>query len=141
MGWNCIQRRNFAILEAYERGADTIALIDDDNIPYKSWFTNILVNKSVKAKFLTINKNAFDPIGFTNYKFLWHRGFPLGMVKNRKYTFKGVKKITPIPTKNVQKQIIMVLDDIGTNAVKIGMLYNANIIKCVSKKVYQLLLL
>ena len=46
VGWNCIQRRNFAILEAYERGADTIALIDDDNIPYKNWFTNILINKS-----------------------------------------------------------------------------------------------
>jgi len=44
---------------------------------------------------------------------------------------KGVKKITPIPTKNVQKQITMVLDDIGANAVKIGMLYNVGIIKCV----------
>ena len=44
---------------------------------------------------------------------------------------KGVKKITPIPTKNVEKQIIMILDDIGTNAVKIGMLHNASIIKCV----------
>ena len=43
----------------------------------------------------------------------------------------GVKKITPIPTKNVQKQITMILDDIGTNAVKIGMLHNVNIIKCV----------
>ena len=31
VGWNCIQRRNFAILEAFERGAETIALIDDDN--------------------------------------------------------------------------------------------------------------
>ena len=28
IGWNCIQRRNFAILEAFERGAETIALID-----------------------------------------------------------------------------------------------------------------
>ena len=27
VGWNCIQRRNFAILEAYERGAEIIALI------------------------------------------------------------------------------------------------------------------
>lgn len=44
---------------------------------------------------------------------------------------KGVKKITPIPIKNVQKQITMILDDIGTNAVKIGMLHNARIIKCV----------
>ena len=46
---------------------------------------------------------------------------------------RGVKKITPIPTKNVQKQITMILDDIGANGVKIGMLHNANIIKCVSR--------
>ena len=44
---------------------------------------------------------------------------------------RGVKKITSIPTKNVQKQITMILDDIGANAVKIGMLHNASIIKCV----------
>jgi len=46
---------------------------------------------------------------------------------------KGVKKITSIPTKIVQKQITMVLDDIGTHAIKIGMLHNASIIKCVYK--------
>jgi len=44
---------------------------------------------------------------------------------------KGVKKITPIPTKNVQNQITMVLDDIGADGVKIGMLHNPSIIKCV----------
>ena len=42
-----------------------------------------------------------------------------------------VKKITPIPVENVQKQITMILDDIGVDAVKIGMLYNTNIIKCI----------
>ena len=31
---------------------------------------------------------------------------------------KGVKKITPIPTKIVQKQITMILDDIGADGVK-----------------------
>ncbi len=46
---------------------------------------------------------------------------------------KGVKKITPIPTTIVQKQITMVLDDIGANAAKIGMLHNTSIIKCVYK--------
>jgi len=44
---------------------------------------------------------------------------------------RGVKIIIPIPTKNVQKQITMVLDDIGANATKIGMLHNVSIIKCV----------
>ena len=43
----------------------------------------------------------------------------------------GVKKIIPIPAKNVQKQITMILDDIGVDAVKIGMLQNTSIIKCV----------
>ena len=47
IGWNCIQRRNFAILEAYERGAQIIALIDDDNIPYNNWFKKIFVNKNI----------------------------------------------------------------------------------------------
>ena len=46
---------------------------------------------------------------------------------------KSVKKIIAIPTTIVQKQITMVLDDIGTHAVKIGMLHNADIIKSVYK--------
>ena len=45
----------------------------------------------------------------------------------------GIKKITSIPKQIVQKQITMILDDIGTHAVKIGMLYNASIIKSVYK--------
>ena len=45
----------------------------------------------------------------------------------------GVEAITSIPSKNIQKQITMVLDDIGTNAVKIGMLHNTSIIKCTHK--------
>jgi len=46
---------------------------------------------------------------------------------------KGVKKIISIPSEIVQKQITMILDDIGTHAVKIGMLHNASIIKSVYK--------
>lgn len=33
IGWNCIQRRNIALLEALKWGADIIVSIDDDNIP------------------------------------------------------------------------------------------------------------
>jgi len=46
---------------------------------------------------------------------------------------KGVKEIVSIPIKNLQKQIVMVLDDIGVNTVKIGMLHNTEIIKSVHK--------
>ena len=48
---------------------------------------------------------------------------------------KGVKGITPISTKDLRTQITMVLDDIGSNAIKIGMLNNTGLIKCV----YQIL--
>ena len=91
IGWNCIQRRNFAVLEAYERGAEIIALIDDDNIPYKNWFTNILVNKKINCNEVKTNKLFFDPIGYTNHSNLWHRGYPLELVNGRKY--KKAKKI------------------------------------------------
>ena len=33
IGWNCIQRRNIATLEALRWGADLIVFVDDDNIP------------------------------------------------------------------------------------------------------------
>ncbi len=46
---------------------------------------------------------------------------------------KGVKNITPISTQNLKTQITMVLDDIGSNAIKIGMLHNIGVIKCVYK--------
>ena len=46
---------------------------------------------------------------------------------------KEVASIISISPKNIQQQIKMVLEDIGSNAVKIGMLHNSNIIKCVYK--------
>ena len=85
VGWNCIQRRNFAILEALERGAEIVALIDDDNIPYNNWFKNIYINKKIKCKEIKTNKIIFDPVGYTNHNNLWHRGLPLELVNNRKY--------------------------------------------------------
>ncbi len=92
VGWNCIQRRNFAILQALEMGAKQIALIDDDNIPYNNWFKINYLNKKSFVNKYSLNKNIFDPIGLTNYKDLWHRGFPIEYVKNRKYKKSTVKK-------------------------------------------------
>jgi len=43
----------------------------------------------------------------------------------------GVEKIISIPAQHVKKQITMTLDDIGADAIKIGMLQNKNIIKIV----------
>ena len=61
VGWNCIQRRNFAILECLDRGANKIALIDDDNIPLNNWNQNIFVGKNILADNVSTNLKCFDP--------------------------------------------------------------------------------
>lgn len=40
IGWKSIQRRNVGFVYAYQEGADIIASVDDDNIPYDSWGKN-----------------------------------------------------------------------------------------------------
>src|SRR5580692_10203006 len=37
IGWNCIQRRNFGLLMAYDMGAEIVAVVDDDNVPLPGW--------------------------------------------------------------------------------------------------------
>ena len=49
IGWNCIQRRPLGYIEAYNMGAEIIATVDDDNIPYDDWGKNLLVNKTVNV--------------------------------------------------------------------------------------------
>ena len=46
---------------------------------------------------------------------------------------KGVERVTPITAKNIQKQITVILRDISADGVKIGMLHNTSVIKCVYK--------
>lgn len=91
IGWNCIQRRNFGILYAYKKGADIIALVDDDNIPYKDWGKNLLINKKIKTNFYITSSLAFDPLSATNYKKLWHRGFPIQILEKRNDKIKKKK--------------------------------------------------
>ncbi len=92
IGWNCIQRRNFAMILAYKQGADIIATIDDDNIPLSNWNKNLLIENKVKAKKYITNEEVFDPISVTNYKHLWHRGFPLQILKHKNKA-KVIKKV------------------------------------------------
>ena len=94
IGWNCIQRRNFGVLWAYDMGADIVALIDDDNIPYKFWGENLLINNKTDVNYYLTSQAAFDPIGATNAKNLWHRGFPLQLISKRTYSRKNKKQIT-----------------------------------------------
>lgn len=97
IGWNCIQRRNIGIIEAYKRGADIIALVDDDNIPYENWGKNLSIGQEIIANYYETDNEVFDPLSVTNYPHLWHRGFPIELlpVKNN-VVYRGKKKITPL---------------------------------------------
>ena len=95
IGWNCIQRRNFGILYAWKNGADIVAVVDDDNIPYKDWGKKLLINNKIKTNFYKTNSEAFDPISVTNHKHLWHRGFPIQILNKRNKVKKQKKIIEP----------------------------------------------
>ena len=83
IGFNTINRRNIGFLEAIERGAEIIASVDDDNIPYDNWGENLLIGKEIEVNFYNTNDICFDPISVTNHSNLWHRGFPIQMLHKR----------------------------------------------------------
>lgn len=85
IGWNCIQRRNFGLLWAYDMGAEMVAVVDDDNIPYDHWGQNLMVGREVEVNHYETDLPAFDPIGATNVPHLWHRGYPLQLLHHRDY--------------------------------------------------------
>ena len=94
IGWNCIQRRNFGYLLAYKMGAELIATVDDDNIPYNFWGKKIHINKFINVDYYKTKNIAFDPLSI--FKFnqrLWHRGFPLQLLETRKNFIKKKKKL------------------------------------------------
>ncbi len=94
IGWNCIQRRNFGLLWAHDLGADIVALIDDDNIPYPFWGKDLYVGQEVEVDYYETDLPAFDPVGATNYRNLWHRGYPLQLLPKRDYSSKSRRRIT-----------------------------------------------
>ena len=86
IGWNCIQRRSFGLLWAKEMKADVVAVVDDDNIPLDGWGQSLLIGHDVDVNYYETDLPAFDPVGATNYKHLWHRGYPLQLVPQRDYS-------------------------------------------------------
>lgn len=94
IGWNCIQRRNFGLLWAHDMGADIVAVIDDDNIPYDGWGKDLIIGKTAEVNYYETDLPAFDPIGATNERQLWHRGYPLQLVPKRDYNHNSKKKMT-----------------------------------------------
>ena len=85
IGWNCIQRRNYALLYAFQSGAEYVCMVDDDNIPLRNWGDNFYLSSVGKFRNYETSEACFDPVGATNYPHLWHRGFPLELIPNRNY--------------------------------------------------------
>jgi len=95
IGWRTIQRRNIGFIHAYNLGADIIATVDDDNIPYEFWGENLIVGKEIEVDvFDSSNIGVFDPLSVTNCNDLWHRGFPIEKlnIKNN-VTYIGKRKV------------------------------------------------
>ncbi len=98
IGWKTIQRRNIGFVYAYEQGAEIVATIDDDNIPYDSWGDNIMLGQEVEVdEYVNISCPYFDAISTTEHNDLWHRGFPIEylQVKNN-IEYRGKTKIVPL---------------------------------------------
>lgn len=96
IGWKSIQRRNIGFLQALKDGADIIASVDDDNIPLDNWGKNLMIGKPTNVYYYETDDIAFDPVGVTNYKNLWHRGFPIQNLHQRNNKYKITRK-TIIP--------------------------------------------
>lgn len=82
IGWNCIQRRNFGLIAAYEWGADIIATIDDDNIPTEDWGKVCRVGDEFGISTFKSDLPVFDPLA-PAFPTLWHRGFPVQLIDKR----------------------------------------------------------
>lgn len=95
IGWRKIQRRNIGYVEAYRLGAEIIATIDDDNIPYENWGKNLSIGKTIAVNYFKTKLLVFDPVGATNHDNLWHRGYPLQLISKRDYSKKTKKNILP----------------------------------------------
>jgi hypothetical protein len=89
IGWNKVMRRNIGFIEAYRQGAEIVASIDDDNIPYSFWGDQVWVGKVMKVDNCWNESGVFDPMQRTNHPELWHRGFPLDLIQESKTIIKG----------------------------------------------------
>jgi hypothetical protein len=84
IGWKTIQRRNIGFVYAYACGADIIATIDDDNIPYDNWGQDIKVGQYVTYDaYRSKRSDFFDPLSITEDNHVWHRGYPIQHLQTR----------------------------------------------------------
>lgn len=102
IGWKSIQRRNLGFVEAWNLGADLIATVDDDNIPYENWGNKIAVNQDTEVLLYKTNNCVFDPLSITNNNNLWHRGYPIELINIKNKVDQPIKTtIRPLVQANL----------------------------------------
>lgn len=122
IGWNCIQRRNFGFIVAYNQGADIIATIDDDNIPYDNWGKDLLVGQSVDIEIYDNAGPVYNPLARHDFGYqgvnicmdpeqlytqsLWHRGVPEEQIETD--SANGSDRYTPVAAE--ERQILVQAD-------------------------------
>jgi hypothetical protein len=84
LGWNCIQRRNAAVMQAYEDGYDYVATVDDDNHPTEDWIAQHVAHISgdlpADVAHVSGDRDWVD-IGQFNSPPTRQRGTPFGAVR------------------------------------------------------------
>lgn len=93
IGWNCMQRRNIGFIWAKRQGAERIATVDDDNIPEDGWGNQCVVDTEIPVNAYTTEGYCFDPVGATEYKHLWHRGYPIQWLTERDYSQRSTRNV------------------------------------------------
>lgn len=80
--WNCVQRRNLAVLLAYEAGADIIVLMDDDNYLAQDNYFSGYAHMGQTARFPAIASasgwyNICDTLNEAQGRRFYPRGYPV----------------------------------------------------------------
>ena len=88
IGFNSIQRRNIALLEAIKLQPSYITTVDDDNWPCKLDFfenvDNILLDRTERY-FINSHKNGWYNIGYYLYPKVTVRGFPYELLHDKSF--------------------------------------------------------
>lgn len=85
LGWNCIQRRNAAVMSAFTQQYDFVATIDDDNFPRPSWVSEHAEHILGRVPFDTRvvrGSDGWTDIGQFNVPPVRQRGTPFGAVRH-----------------------------------------------------------
>jgi hypothetical protein len=86
IGWKSIQRRNIGFVEAWRMGADIVATVDDDNIPYDGWGEDLLLGREIEVDCWKSDNGVFDPLSIIAEGQLWHRGYPIQLIETKNKT-------------------------------------------------------